>query len=347
VVALVVVGLGLGLWWWLSGGVPNLTGLDVAAAQSKLTEEGYALGRVIKRHTGEKQPGTVSDQKLIPGGKVVDVYVEPYQLTATDAPDPLEKFKPVIELPDFRKHELKQAALRIMVLKIGYKVLPLHSLAATQPVVAEQSPPPGEIIDPKQQITLVYVLPAPKAPSGNDLFRNVKVLKPAATLGGLGVERMFDGAGTCFGGEHGNTLFADGLPPGFVHAVEWATETPVSLEAVRLFGTHDTVNCAAMAGFGQRGLLAFRLLGKLKENDKYEDIVNTGIQAPNNYVNGIPGLLVERGSLSVKAQFFMALFTQSTGLIPGVPHMSGPHGTPFGGPRIMEIDGFGMPLEIK
>lgn len=333
VAAVIVLGLGIGAWFIFSGGVPDVVGQDAKAAQTKLAEAKFEIGTVTKRFTGRKQPGTVLEQKLREGEQIVDLFVEPYLLATNNLdPDPLGEFNLAVEVPDFTGQNIRQAALRIRDLNIKYQAVAREALVADSGTISAQAPAAGTVIKPEEKMEVTQLLKAPDKPSKRDLFQNPSVGTASPTLGSFNKQLLFDGAGVCYGSESGNTLFRDGQRKGTVHFVEWSTKTPVSLEGLRLFAAHDSVRCTTPANASQRAISNFKILTKLQKEDKFKEILSEKVQVPYQFVNNTHGLVFERDSLSVKAQYFRAEFTQNGA-------------TGFSGPRIMELDGFGSPVE--
>ncbi len=134
--------------------------------------------------------------------------------------------------------------------------------------------------------------------------------------------------------ETNSLVFADGQNPGFEHFVEWKTPVPISLRSFLMLFAHDP----GESGAERRGLSRFTLLAKsgkggnfdtkifeLFPSDPYADTPvppeSTLHEADSNELR----LCVEVAE--IQAQEFRAEFVQS-----GVPV--------FGGPRVIELDGF-------
>lgn len=146
----------------------------------------------------------------------------------------------------------------------------------------------------------------------------------------LGSPQPFD-ARDIFGGlfgdflpESGDVVFTDGMPAGFIHFVEWKTLTSVTLGSFKLYAAEDNPPI-------QRHINRFRLLAKSEGSPTFDlTLYDSTPQTPYDYVNAAQFLLIDATIPAVTAQEFRAEFYDRGG-------------TPFGGPRVIELDAFAVP----
>ncbi|HXC98428.1 MAG TPA: immunoglobulin domain-containing protein [Verrucomicrobiae bacterium] len=139
------------------------------------------------------------------------------------------------------------------------------------------------------------------------------------------IRDMFGGQFGLF--EPGHTLFADGLPAGFVHYVEWQTPGPVSVSSFTLFAAGNGPAANNAREFAQFVLKAkSSALATNYDLTLYTLVVTNH---PYNYLDPGNFAVVATNITAVTAQYFRAEFTQYAAL-------SGSDG-----PRIIELDGFG------
>jgi hypothetical protein len=132
-----------------------------------------------------------------------------------------------------------------------------------------------------------------------------------------------------------NTVFADGLPQGTIHSVEWQTVGDVTLRSFVLNAAHDGPAGVRDANF--RGFGAFRLYAD--DGSGFEEIFaynpgnpfDTSVAPPNGIVDniGYGALSLGVNIIPVTADRFRAEFVQL-----------GPANGHADGPRIRELDGF-------
>ncbi len=153
-----------------------------------------------------------------------------------------------------------------------------------------------------------------------------------------GVNAPYSDIRDLFGGtfsptEPGNTVFADGQPPGFIHYVEWKTIAPVNITSFALFGAGD-----GPASANQREFAQFTLKAKSSAAATNFDLTLYTLPITNHpyfYQDPIDLAVVATNIPPVTAQYFRAEFVQYTS------------GTGVDGPRIIELDGYGSnPLTI-
>jgi hypothetical protein len=126
--------------------------------------------------------------------------------------------------------------------------------------------------------------------------------------------------------EPGHTLFGNQQSAGFVHFVEWQTPTPIRLDSFKLYAIHD----GAPSDANQRGFSRFNLLAKNPTTQDFELIYT--FEPTNPYtIIGPNFLLVDASVTPTIAQDFRAEFVQFGDSSPSQR-----------GPRVVELDGFGV-----
>jgi carbonic anhydrase/acetyltransferase-like protein (isoleucine patch superfamily) len=137
-----------------------------------------------------------------------------------------------------------------------------------------------------------------------------------------------------FGGMFGPlgpyTIFEDYLPAGTIHSVEWQTAQPIKLTSFNLFANHDHI---PEFDANNRGFSAFRLFAQDPVTSNFELLAEV---FPSNPYDDTPGNTASGGFLALSidvaptvAQVFRAEFVQYGDYT-------------FSGPRIQELDGFGV-----
>ncbi len=169
-------------------------------------------------------------------------------------------------------------------------------------------------------------LPVGSHESHQDLFeypQNIQILAASPAYAGFSASRMFSTSDGTDRGE--NLLFASGKSPGFTHFVEWKTKKAVTLTNIILHASGALIGQPVMQEFN-----SFVLKAKRTTNDEYHIIAS--IQPSHPY--GVSALnyftLLDSSFDPEVLQYFRAEFTQRD-----------PANYPFGGPRVMELDGFG------
>jgi len=169
----------------------------------------------------------------------------------------------------------------------------------------------------------------PVIPSSIDLW---DISQGSMVTGTSGAHTPFSDIRDMFGGqfsedEPGDTVFADGQPPGFVHYVEWQTAVPVNLTSFNLFAAGD-----GPADNNEREFSQFVLKAKSSPSATNFDLTLYTLVVTNHpytFVDPVHSALVSANITPVTAQNFRAEFTQYTA------------GRGYDGPRIIELDGFG------
>ena len=172
--------------------------------------------------------------------------------------------------------------------------------------------------------------------STNDLWdvsRGVTIIRSSPLENGAIAPKTYD-ARDIFGGRFGNyspeperVVFADRQPPGFVHFVEWRTPNPVTIRSFSLHAVGDTS--------GSREFATFTLKAKSPEAATF-DITLFTFTPTHKYKmqDNATYLLISSEVQQTTAQEFRAEFvTLARDDIPGFNS----------GPRILELDGFGLP----
>lgn len=173
------------------------------------------------------------------------------------------------------------------------------------------------------------------APSSDDLWdvsRGVVITGHSSPLACTATD-AFD-ARNLFGGNfaHGcpfeladRFLFADRMPEGFVHYVQWATPNPVTVRSFNLWAHHDGLPS------WNRAMASFRLLAKSPGSTTYDLVLHSFVPSlPYTYVDGIGSLVISTDIKPTTVREFRAEFI---GFAP-VPE------DPSNGPRLIELDGF-------
>jgi hypothetical protein len=172
--------------------------------------------------------------------------------------------------------------------------------------------------------------PQPIVPSGTDLWdisQGSIVTSSSGTTGDTDRRNMFGGNfGTAE--DHTRTIFSDTQPAGFVHFVEWKTPNPVTVGSFNLFAEGD-----GPALGNEREFSKFVLKAKSNTNSSNYDLVLYTYDVTNHpyvFIDASSKALIVTNIPPATAQQFRAEFTQFTG------------GRGFDGPRILELDGFGV-----
>jgi hypothetical protein len=166
-------------------------------------------------------------------------------------------------------------------------------------------------------------------PSTNDLW---DISQGSVVTGTTGVYLTSD-IRDMFGGtfsqtEPGHTIFNDGAPVGFVHLVEWQTLGPVTISAFALFAAGD-----GPAANNSREFAQFVLKAKSSASATDYDLTLYTLVVTNHpyvFVDPVNYALVSTNITPVTAQFFQAQITERYA------------GYGYDGPRIIELDGFGV-----
>jgi hypothetical protein len=137
--------------------------------------------------------------------------------------------------------------------------------------------------------------------------------------------------------ERGVTLFADGSPAGTMHFVEWETKDPVTIKSFQLAASHDRGPVGPSAPDEERdarhrGFSHVRL--QYWDGGGWQTFYETATSNP--YGQGDHGnyLVIKQNVPEFTAGRFRAEFTQY-----------GDHLKSAAGPRIIELDGYGSPIE--
>jgi hypothetical protein len=133
---------------------------------------------------------------------------------------------------------------------------------------------------------------------------------------------LFGGAfGSNIGLETGAIIFNDGAPLGFVHWIEWSTASAITMGS---FNFHASEDLAPL----QRAVARFRLLAKSANSATFDLVLfDHTPQQPYNWVDQSQYLLLSETISPVTAKDFRAEFYDLDG-------------TPYGGPRVVELDAF-------
>lgn len=133
---------------------------------------------------------------------------------------------------------------------------------------------------------------------------------------------IFGGTYGDFIPEKGDVVFNDNQPAGFIHFVEWMTPSPVTIGSFSLHAAADGNPTY------QREIARFRLLAKSANSSTYDlTLFDAEPARPYTYIDFATLLLIHADISAVTAQEFRAEFYDVGG-------------TPFGGPRVIELDGF-------
>jgi Concanavalin A-like lectin/glucanases superfamily/Immunoglobulin domain/Bacterial Ig domain len=195
----------------------------------------------------------------------------------------------------------------------------LYSVLITNPAGSTNSA--GALLTVNIQPTII--------PSTNDLW---DISQGSVVTSNSGVNVPYSDIRDMFGGqfspvEPGDTVFADGDPPGFVHWVEWQTPGPVNVSSFALFGSDDGASYNYQRAFAQ-----FVLRAKSSAAATNYDLTLYTLVVSNHpylFLDPVHFAIIAPTITPVTAQYFRAEFTQYTA------------GFGFDGPRVIELDGFG------
>ncbi len=152
----------------------------------------------------------------------------------------------------------------------------------------------------------------------NDVWQNADILATSG-LRSSSADGLFGAQNVS--PEVDSLLFADGLPDGTVHSIEWESQTPVSLVGFNIAAIHEPIGNTQRAF--RHLLLQAREIGGI-----YQTIYTSPIVVPYG-----PNSRTLQHCVNLRlrlAQQFRAEFTQDG--------LAG-----FSGPRVMELDGIGLP----
>lgn len=156
---------------------------------------------------------------------------------------------------------------------------------------------------------------------GTTIIQNSQ-LNLAAGPNAYDARDIFGGSFTTYLPESGGVIFADGMPSGFVHFIEWHTPAPVTVRSFSLLASGDGANQS-------REFSTFRLLAKSVGSTNFDVTLFTFSPShPYTFSDYSHYLLISSDVQATNAQDFRAEFVNRTGV-------------PFSGPRIVELDGFG------
>ncbi len=147
-----------------------------------------------------------------------------------------------------------------------------------------------------------------------DVAQGVVVTAHSPLAGGFAVEDMFGTANSTV--EARETIFADGMPAGTVHFVEWRTPADVEVDGFTLRANDDFDPSKA------RGFSTFRLFARIGDSEDFTELYAYDVRR-NPYGEHI---VVTDAIPPVTAREFRAEFVQAGGPVNG-------------GPRVREIDG--------
>ncbi|MEX0649986.1 MAG: alpha/beta hydrolase [Candidatus Andersenbacteria bacterium] len=149
--------------------------------------------------------------------------------------------------------------------------------------------------------------------------------------GGADIRDMFGGTFWGYEPDSGKTNFADSKPKGTIHFVEWHTQHPITLQRFTLFADHDfkEPSGSALRDANHRGFSKFTLFAKV--DDVFEPIYEYFPANPYGGGTNNNELIISADIDDVEAQEFRAEFEQF-----------GPTNLLHSGPRITELDGFGV-----
>lgn len=171
--------------------------------------------------------------------------------------------------------------------------------------------------------------------SSTDLWQNANITDFSSQHRAGPMVGFFDGLEGGYGYETGNALFADGMPSGTVHSIEWQTSDAITLNSFNLIAYHDFDG----RDISDRGFGHFSLFSG--DGATWSEIFTWNFSDPAgdlHYGGGpsydfVPDVhdmnrsyleLTEGFSTAVTSQYYRAEFTQ--------------YGN--GGPRIVELDGY-------
>jgi hypothetical protein len=136
---------------------------------------------------------------------------------------------------------------------------------------------------------------------------------------------MFGGLFGDYLPETGDVVFAENQPAGFVHFVEWSTLAPVTIGSFNLHARADGDPTY------QREIGRFRLLAKSAGSSTFDLVLfDVTPSRPHTYLDPSTHLFIHGDLSPITAQSFRAEFFDVGG-------------TPFGGPRVIELDAFAVP----
>ena len=171
--------------------------------------------------------------------------------------------------------------------------------------------------------------------SSDDLWQSANITAFSSQHNAGPMTGFFDGLEGGYGYETGNALYADGMPAGTIHSIEWETSTAVTLNSFNIIAYHDFDD----RDIHDRGFGSFTLFSG--DGASWNEIFTWNYANPlgDFHYGGGPSYdfdpdihdmnrsyleLTENFSSAVTSQFFRAEFTQ--------------YGS--GGPRIVELDGY-------
>jgi hypothetical protein len=137
---------------------------------------------------------------------------------------------------------------------------------------------------------------------------------------------LFGGGG--YVGEHGDTLFEDGKPAGFVHFAEWRTPAPVSVSHIRLYASGDGDTYS-----NGREMARFTLKIKSPGSTTFDTTVLTFVPTHPYTQLGQKVLILDATIDPVVASEFRGEFEQVNLRAAG-----------WNAPRVIELDAFGAEL---
>jgi serine/threonine-protein kinase len=154
--------------------VPDVEGLDRAAAQDELTARGLQVG-LTHRETAAADPGTVLEQS--PAGGTSTAPGSTVRLVVAKA-------VPQAEVPDVTTEALTADAARARLRAAGFAVRERRRTVATAPedgLVLAQTPGPGEDADRGSTVTIVVGRFEPPAPDTTPTPTPTPTVTPTAT----------------------------------------------------------------------------------------------------------------------------------------------------------------------
>ncbi len=175
---------------------------------------------------------------------------------------------------------------------------------------------------------IVTVLP-PLVPASTDLWdiaQGGQVTRTSGTRSPGTPTSMFGNFGHAGTSQNEYTLFADFMPAGTIHFIEWKAAQPMILEKFHLFAAGD-----GPTYLNQREFSRFTLLAKSLGSSIFDQVIFS-FQPDHPYVWTDPAnaALLEEVVHTTAAQEFRAEFTQFNS------------GWGFEGPRVVELDGLGV-----
>jgi hypothetical protein len=160
-----------------------------------------------------------------------------------------------------------------------------------------------------------------------DVSVGTTVTASSGMRGGFYPEAMF-GSETSL--EVGQAVFADNRDAGFTHFVEWQTTQPIRLNRIHLFASGDGAIYQHQREFAQ-----FVLKAKRNLSDAYTTIYTFAPSHPYTFIDAQTVAILVTDVPPTDAQYFRAEFVQWSS------------GRPYDGPRVIELDGFGAPLQSE